>query len=182
MRPDLALRAVDRAVRARETGTAVFDADWERVAAHAAATPGARPTARLFDGVPALRDAVRGTGSAREDTGAEDPEEFRRHLGTLPANERSAEMLRLVRTHAALVLGHGTDAVVAPDRGFVEMGFDSLTATRLRNRLGAATGLQISAATVLECPTPQTLADHLLGLCTAPRARTRPRLRPRNRD
>ncbi|UOG84455.1 acyl carrier protein [Streptomyces sp. CB09030] len=91
-------------------------------------------------------------------------------------------MLRLVRTHAALVLGHGTDAVVAPDRGFVEMGFDSLTATRLRNRLGAATGLQISAATVLECPTPQTLADHLLGLCTAPRARTRPRLRPRDRD
>ncbi|CAL9641994.1 hypothetical protein SUDANB140_06373 [Streptomyces sp. enrichment culture] len=182
MRPDLALRAVDRAVRARETGAAVFDADWERVAAHAAATPAARPTARLFDGVPALRDAVRGTGSAGEDTGAEDPEEFRRRLGTLPANERSAEMLRLVRTHAALVLGHGTDAVVAPDRGFVEMGFDSLTATRLRNRLGAATGLQISAATVLERPTPQTLADHLLGLCTAPRARTRPRLRPRDRD
>ncbi|MEU8706300.1 type I polyketide synthase [Streptomyces sp. NPDC048565] len=185
MSPDLALRALDRtvrAVRAQETGIAVFDADWRRLASHVAATPAARPLARLFDGVPALRDAVRSAGTVREDPYALHPDEFLRRLGALPAGERSGEMLRLVRTHAALVLGHDTDDVVAPDRSFVEMGFDSLTATRLRNRLGAATGLQISAATVLDCPTPDTLADHLLELCTGPRTRPRPRLRPRNRD
>ncbi|MET8557515.1 type I polyketide synthase [Streptomyces sp. NPDC004959] len=181
MRPALALRALDRAARARETGTAVFDADWKRLAAHVATTPGARPAARLFDGVPAFRDALRGVGARDEELSTEAPDAFLRRLDALPAQERSAEMLRLVRTQAALVLGHDSDEVVAPDRGFVDLGFDSLTATRLRNRLGAATGLQISAATVLDCPTPGSLADHLLALCTAPRTRTRPRLRPRNR-
>ncbi|WP_181849728.1 type I polyketide synthase [Streptomyces parvulus] len=182
MRPEQALRALDRAARAQETGTAVFDADWKRLAAHVATTPGARPAARLFDGVPEFRDAVRGVGALHEEPSTEDPDAFLLRLDTLPALERSAEMLRLVRTQAALVLGHDSDDVVVPDRGFVDMGFDSLTATRLRNRLGAATGLQISAATVLDCPTPGTLAAHLLELCTAPRTRTRPRLRRRNRE
>ncbi|WP_406150554.1 type I polyketide synthase [Streptomyces sp. NBC_01012] len=182
MSPDLALRALDRAVGAQETGLAVFDADWQRLATHVAATSAARPLARLFDGVPALHDAVRSAGTVREDSYAPHPDEYLRRLRALPAEERSGEMLRLVRTQVALVLGHDTDDVVAPDRSFVEMGFDSLTATRLRNRLGAATGLQISAATVLDCPTPDTLADHLLELCTGPRARPRPRLRPRKRD
>ncbi|MEU0136844.1 type I polyketide synthase [Streptomyces sp. NPDC006296] len=182
MPPELALRALDRAAHSRETGLVVLEADPERLAAQVAAAPGARPLARLFDGVPALRDAIRGAGGVREDPYTEDPDAFRRRLGTLSARERSAEMLRLVRTHAALVLGHTTDDVVASDRGFVEMGFDSLTATRLRNRLGAATGLQISAATVLDRPTPDTLAEHLLALCTAPPTRTRPRLRRRDRD
>ncbi|WP_457810512.1 type I polyketide synthase, partial [Streptomyces albidoflavus] len=182
MRPALALRALDRVARAQETGTAVFDADWKRLAAHVATTPGAGPAARLFDGVPAFRDALRGVGALHEEPSTEDPDAFLRRLGTLPARERSAEMLRLVRTQAALVLGHDSDDAVAPDRGFVDLGFDSLTATRLRHRLGAATGLQISAATVLGCPTPGSLADHLLELCTAPRTRTRPRLRPRNRE
>ncbi|UYM25807.1 acyl carrier protein [Streptomyces albus] len=144
--------------------------------------PGVSPAARLFDGVPAFRDALRGVGALHEEPSTEDPDAFLRRLGTLPARQRSAEMLRLVRTQAALVLGHDSDDAVAPDRGFVDLGFDSLTATRLRHRLGAATALQISAATVLGCPTPGSLADHLLELCTAPRTRTRPRLRPRNRE
>lgn len=177
MRPDLALRALDRAVLAEEARVAVFDADWE----HVAATPGARPLARLFDGVPAMRQAAGGVRTVRDGLHAQDPEEFGRRLAALSENERGAELLRLVRTHAALVLGHDTDDVVAPERSFVEMGFDSLTATRLRNRLGAATGLQISAATVFDCPTPDTLAGHLLSLYAAPRVRQRPRLRPRNR-
>ena len=182
MRPEQALRALDRAARAQETGTAVFDADWKRLAAHVATTPGARPVARMFDGIPVFRDALRGVGALHEEPSTEDPDTFLRRLDTLPAQERRAEMLRLVRAQAALVLGHDNDEVVAPDRGFVDMGFDSLTATRLRNRLGAATGLQISAATVLDCPTPGTLADHLLELCKAPRTRARPRLRPRDRE
>ncbi|MFE3604060.1 type I polyketide synthase [Streptomyces sp. NPDC059142] len=181
MRPDLALRALDRAVRAGETRVAVFDADWDRLAAHVAATPEARPLTRLFDDVPAMRRAAGGPRPAREGRYAQDPDEFGRRLSALPEHQRGAEMLRLVRTHAALVLGHDTEDGVAPGRSFVDMGFDSLTATRLRNRLGAVTGLRISAATVFDFPTPDTLAGHLLGLHAAPRTRPRPRLRPRER-
>ncbi|MGW8066856.1 type I polyketide synthase [Streptomyces ziwulingensis] len=182
MDPQLALRALDRAVRTGETRTLVFDADWERLAALVAAETGARPLGRLFDRVPALRrglHSAHGDGTARDDGRyTQDAEEFGRRLAALPAGERGAEMLRLVRTHAAMVLGHDTDEAVTPERSFVEMGFDSLTATRMRNRLGAVTGLRISAAAVLDCPTPDTLAEHLLGLHTAPRTRRRPRLRP----
>ncbi|MEU1297879.1 type I polyketide synthase [Streptomyces sp. NPDC005840] len=182
MRPDLALRAFERAVRAGETRVVVFDADGDRLAAHVAATPAARPLARLLDDVPVVRRAANGLRPAEDGRyAAQDPEEFGRRLAALPEHERGAEMLRLVRTHAALVLGHETEDAVAAGRSFVDMGFDSLTATRLRNRLGAVTGLQISAATVFDCPTPDTLADHLLGLRAAPRTRRRPRLRPRER-
>ncbi|MET9567486.1 type I polyketide synthase [Streptomyces tauricus] len=184
MRPDLALRALERAVRGEDTRIAVLHTDGEHFADHLAATPGARPLARLFDGVPEIRKAVSGI-RAYEDTAhlphMENPEEFGRRLTALPETERGAELLRLVRIHAALVLGHDTGDAVAPERSFVEMGFDSLTATRMRNRLGAVTGLQISAATVFAHPTPDTLADHLLRLYAAPHARLRPRLRPRSR-
>ncbi|WP_434101194.1 type I polyketide synthase, partial [Streptomyces malaysiensis] len=178
MEPDLALRALERAVAAGDSRVAVLDADWPRFAGHLADDPGARPLARLLDGIPAVRQAATASASPSPHS----PEEFGKQLRALAPAEREAELLRVVCTHAAVVLGHGTPDVIAPGRGFVEMGFDSLTATRLRNRLAATTGLQVSAATVFAHPTPDTLAAHLLGLYDAPRPRERPRLRPRGRD
>ncbi|WP_455711120.1 type I polyketide synthase, partial [Streptomyces hygroscopicus] len=178
MEPDLALRALERAMAAGDSRVAVLDADWPRFAGHLADDAGARPLARLFDGIPAVRQAA----TAAASPSPHGPEEFGKQLQALPPAEREAELLRVVCTHAAVVLGHGTPESIAPGRGFVEMGFDSLTATRLRNRLAATTGLQVSAATVFAHPTPGALAAHLLGLYDAPRPRERPRLRPRGRD
>ncbi|MEU4618153.1 type I polyketide synthase [Streptomyces umbrinus] len=77
-------------------------------------------------------------------------------------SERTAVLADVLRTDIAAVLGHGDTAAIVFDRSFRELGFDSLSAVELRNRLTAATGLRLPATVVFDHPTPQALAAHLV--------------------
>ncbi|MEV5729086.1 type I polyketide synthase [Streptomyces pharetrae] len=83
-----------------------------------------------------------------------------RTLGTGAAGELAADLLALVRSEAAAVLGRTAEAV-EPETALRDLGMDSLTATMLRERLSAATGLPLSEAVAFDFPTAAALAAHL---------------------
>ncbi|MGK7228830.1 type I polyketide synthase [Streptomyces hygroscopicus] len=83
-------------------------------------------------------------------------------LARLSAVDRYRTLLGLVRDHAATVLGHTDAEAVHADVSFKELGFESLTAVELRDRLAAATGLRLPAALVFRYPTPEGVAHHLV--------------------
>ncbi|UED88699.1 SDR family NAD(P)-dependent oxidoreductase [Streptomyces profundus] len=150
MAPELAVTALRRALDRDDTTVTVADVDWE---AFTAVYTAARPRPFLDDVAPPAATP------APADEDAADP--LRARLATLPEAERLPELLRLVRTESAAALGHESADRIEPDRGFLESGFDSLTAVELRNRLGTISGLRLPTTLIFDYPTPTALARHL---------------------
>ncbi|ACC40921.1 polyketide synthase Pks7 [Mycobacterium marinum M] len=89
-------------------------------------------------------------------------------LHGLSAEQRQRELVDVVCSNAATVLGRSSTADINAHRAFQELGFDSLTAVELRNRLKTATGLTLSPTLIFDYPSPAALAEHLgIRLATA---------------
>ncbi|MBL1074538.1 amino acid adenylation domain-containing protein [Nocardia sp. 2] len=82
-------------------------------------------------------------------------------LTGLTAAEQQHVVLATVRSVAAAVLGHDGPEAITPSTPFKDLGFDSLGAVEFRNRLQAATGLQLTTTVVFDHATPVALADHI---------------------
>lgn len=84
-------------------------------------------------------------------------------LAGLSETQMDRLVLDMVRSDVATVLDQNGPEAIDPYRAFLELGFDSLMAVQLRNRLGAATGLRLPATVAFDYPTPAELARHLRG-------------------
>ncbi|MER7016314.1 SDR family NAD(P)-dependent oxidoreductase, partial [Saccharopolyspora sp. NPDC000359] len=150
--PGLAISALEQAVREADPCLTVADVRWEDFLPLFVS---ARPSP-LLSGLP---EAQRVLGLGEEvDTGPA------HQLAALSPAERRAHLLAAVTAEAAAVLGHATADDVEPDRAFRDLGFDSLTAVELRNRLGATLGTTLPATMVFDHPTPHRLVSHLCSL------------------
>src|SRR6185503_17981026 len=86
---------------------------------------------------------------------------LRAELAGQSSAERDRTLTDVVRTQVASVLGYADGNDIAATRAFRELGFDSLTAVELRNRLNEATGLTLPAAIAFDHPNVRDLARHL---------------------
>ncbi|MGX1887856.1 SDR family NAD(P)-dependent oxidoreductase, partial [Streptomyces sp. NPDC055287] len=111
-----------------------------------------------------LRGLARGpVRRSRAADGDEPAAGLAQRLAGLPESERLRTLSELVHGHVATVLGRGSADVMEDDRPFKDLGFDSLMAVELRNRLNAVTGLRLPATLVFDHPRPAVLVRYLFG-------------------
>ncbi|PJE98196.1 polyketide synthase, partial [Streptomyces carminius] len=139
------LAMVDAALMSGETAVSLVELD----------------TMTLRDGsVPAvLHRLIDTSGGASADAGR--AEEFRTELAVLSEAERLRTLVSAVCA-AAAEIGGTDESAVAPERPFKEIGFSSVQAVQLRNRLVETTGLRLPATLAFDCPTPRAVARFVL--------------------
>ncbi|WP_217143049.1 type I polyketide synthase [Streptomyces sp. AC627_RSS907] len=149
---------------AAEQGLALFDAalraDTALAVPVALSLPALRTTAESGLLPPVLSGLVR-TGPRRATTTG-GPGGFAERLAGLPEAEREQTATELVRGTIAAVLGFAAGSAIDGNRALRELGFDSLTAVELRNRLRLATGLTLPATLAFDYPNARAIARHLL--------------------
>ncbi|WP_068188527.1 type I polyketide synthase [Mycobacterium sp. UM_CSW] len=110
---------------------------------------------------PKVEDADAGVGA---DSGwTQRLRTLRRQQQTLRRQEHDL-LLEVVRSQAAAVLGRPSLDDIDPESAFGDLGFDSVKATQLLDRLRTETELPLPPTLAFDYPTPDELATHLGGL------------------
>ncbi|MEU4339615.1 type I polyketide synthase, partial [Micromonospora lupini] len=146
------LALLDAALAYRRTHPVLVTARLDLAALRRRADEDPRPT--IFSGLlPTTR------AGSRTRTGLS-PDSLAEELGALTDEERRARIHALIIAEVAGVLAHSPDTIQA-GRSFKELGFDSMTAIELRNRLHSRTGLRLPATLIFDHANPDALAEHL---------------------
>ncbi|MFE2444554.1 type I polyketide synthase, partial [Streptomyces sp. NPDC059426] len=160
MAPESAVAALRQALDLDDTAVTVADIDWENFTRTLTAVRPSPLIAELAAAEAGPRAAT-GAETGKVVTDADSATPLGERLRGLPKAEQDRALLELVRTQVASVLGHGGAEAVEAGRAFKELGFDSLAAIELRNRLNAATGLRLAATLIYDYPNATALAHHL---------------------
>ncbi|WTL36059.1 SDR family NAD(P)-dependent oxidoreductase [Nocardia sp. NBC_01503] len=152
MDPRVAVRALQEAVAHDDVDVVVADIDWG-VFFPSFSAARRRP---LLEDLPDVVDLI-----AVESVPVPVPGSLVHVLAEADAAERVRILTGLVADNVAVALGYSSGAQVSHNKPFQELGFDSLTAVELRNRLNAATGLRLPTSLLFDHPTVLSIAEHL---------------------
>jgi acyl transferase domain-containing protein/acyl carrier protein len=146
--PELALRALERALGEGAVQLCIADFAWETFAAVYSAT---RERALLSEIVVAAAPAA---------SSSSDAQALSSQLQAAAPAQRQRLVLQMVCGAMADVLGVDA-ASVQPHTPLKDLGMDSLMAVKLRNRLMTLTGERLPATLLFNYPSPSTLAGYL---------------------
>ncbi|MFX0581077.1 type I polyketide synthase, partial [Nocardia nepalensis] len=111
------------------------------------------PLFGVLAGTPRRRTVETSTAAARS--------ELAQRLHGLSSDEQRRLLTELVCTQASIALGYTDTTGIDARQAFKDLGFDSLTAVELRNRLQTSTGLTLTPTLIFDYPTPTALAGYL---------------------
>ncbi|SFW88532.1 Alcohol dehydrogenase GroES-like domain-containing protein [Amycolatopsis australiensis] len=143
-----------------EEALALFDAGLdETLAVPIRLDVGALRTGVADGSVPEVLGALtRELAAPRTRRAVESTASFGDRVAGMSAEDRERAVLELVLGHVATVAGHGAADTPRPERPLKDLGFDSLMAVELRNRLTAATALRLPSTLAFDHPTPAAIA------------------------
>ncbi|MFI2380589.1 SDR family NAD(P)-dependent oxidoreductase, partial [Streptomyces sp. NPDC018964] len=152
MAPDTAVAALRAAVTEGASHATVVDVDWP---SYAGVLTAARPSPLIGD-LPEVRRALEAAKAAAPDTHA-----LRDRLRGLAPADQDRLLTDLVRAEVATALRHASPEAVDVHRAFKDLGFDSLTAVEVRNRITAATDVKLPTTLLFDHPNTAAVVEHL---------------------
>ncbi|RSN39344.1 acyl carrier protein, partial [Actinomadura sp. WAC 06369] len=153
--PERGMLALGQVLDADEAAMVVAGFDWPQfVPTYTLHRP-----SPFLSGIPEANEALAEDVAA--DAGEESVGEWAGRLAGMQTAEQWQVLTELVRDHAATVLGHDSAEDVLPQRAFKELGFDSVGAVELRNRLSQVVGVKLPSTMVFDYPNAAALADFL---------------------
>lgn len=150
LQPDQALTALGSLLGGSRVQTTIADVDWKRFKSIYEAR-GYRP----------LLEHLEASLSSSSEQPGEKASQVLQQLASVPEHERLTHLITYLQTEVARVLGWAESQVPEPDRGFFDLGMDSLMAVELKTRLEKSFGKSLPTTLVFELPNIQTLAEHL---------------------
>ncbi len=108
-----------------------------------------------------LRGLVRAPARRTVDAAETGGPSLAERLAAAPVRDRDRMLLDIVRKHVIAVLDYDPSTRIDARQPFRDLGFDSLSAVELRNRIAAATSVRLPGTAVFDYPTPAELAAEL---------------------
>ncbi|WP_394849578.1 SDR family NAD(P)-dependent oxidoreductase [Pendulispora brunnea] len=149
MAPSMALAALGQALDHDETNVTIADIEWKASIAGERVPP-------LFRDLPEVQEA-----RAAAPPASAFERELIASLRIMSEGERLRHLVSMVRGETAAVLGHAEASRIEAEKGFFDLGLDSLTALELRRRLQNATGIKLPTTLTFDYPTPEHVGRFL---------------------